>query len=340
MKERPVIRSLRTAAVLMFASGLLWPAASMAKKPRFELPLDCQEGCYVQNFVDRDPSKKYKDHRCGPLSYDGHKGTDIRIAGIQAMERGIAVLAAAPGIVDVVRDGLPDVHFKLLGRAVVNDKGLGNVVRIDHGAGWQTIYAHMRRGSLLVKKGQRVKTGQPLGLIGLSGLTEFPHVHFGVKLRGHVVDPFIGPTKTKSCKVRGVSMWSRAALAKLQYRRSFVIAAGFANKKLTREAMLYGFGARKRLPRNSRNLLYHIDFAGIHAGDGYQIRIVGPNGKAIFDKSGFFKKTAAVRFIYGGKSNREIPWKPGVYRGEFQLFRGQGKQRQNLLKVYRQVEIR
>lgn len=340
MKARPVIRPVRAAAVLTIASGLLWPASAMAKTPRFELPLDCREGCYVQNFVDRDTSKKYQDYRCGVLTYDGHKGTDFRISGIEAMERGVAVRAAASGIVSVARDGLPDVHFKLLGRAVVTDQGLGNVVQIDHGGGWQTIYAHMRRGSVLVKKGQRIKIGQPIGLIGLSGLTEFPHVHFGVKLRGHVVDPYIGPTKTKSCKIRGVPMWNRAALAKLQYRRSFVIAAGFANKKLTREAMLYGFGATKRLPTNSRNLLYHIDFAGIYAGDGYQIRIIGPDGKAIFDKSGVFKKSTAVRLIIGGKSKRKIPWKSGIYRGEFRLFREQGKQRQNLLKVDRQIEIR
>ncbi len=104
--------------------------------------------------------------------------------------------------------------------------------------------------------------------------------------------------------------------------------------------MLYGFGARKKLPRNSRNLLYHIDFAGIYAGDRYRVRIIGPDGKAIFDKSGVFKKSVAVRFLYGGKSNRKIPWNPGIYRGEFRLFREQDKQRKDLLKVDRQVEIR
>ena len=63
---------------------------------------------------------------------------------------------------------------------------------LNREGGWQTIYTHLRQGSVPVRKGDQVLAGQSLGNIGLSGLTEFPHVHFGVKYYGADNDPFTG----------------------------------------------------------------------------------------------------------------------------------------------------
>ena len=57
---------------------------------------------------------------------------------------------------------------------------------IDHGGGWRTQYCHMRQGSVRVRKGDRVRDRQRLGTIGLSGKTEFPHLHLSVRFRGKV----------------------------------------------------------------------------------------------------------------------------------------------------------
>src|SRR3546814_1642781 len=81
---------------------------------------------------------------------------------------------------------------KLVGADTVRDQGLGNAVVLDHGNGWRSYYGHMRRGSIAVKKGDRVQTGQALGLVGMSGLTEFPHLDFAIRRGSTVVDPFIG----------------------------------------------------------------------------------------------------------------------------------------------------
>src|SRR3546814_12815653 len=75
------------------------------------------------------------------------------------MERGVRVLAAAPGTVVATRDGLPDVNVKLIGADIVRDQGLGNAVVLDHGNGWRSYYGHMRRGSIALKPGDRVKAG-------------------------------------------------------------------------------------------------------------------------------------------------------------------------------------
>src|SRR3546814_9430952 len=47
-------------------------------------------------------------HTCGPLSYDGHRGIDIRLPTLVEMRRGVAVVAAAAGEVLIARDGQPD----------------------------------------------------------------------------------------------------------------------------------------------------------------------------------------------------------------------------------------
>jgi hypothetical protein len=65
--------------------------------------------------------------------------------------------------------------------------GSGNHVEIDHGYGIETTYSH--NAQLLVKKGQRVARGTPIGLVGSTGLSVAPHVHYEVHQRGHPVDP-------------------------------------------------------------------------------------------------------------------------------------------------------
>lgn len=55
---------------------------------------------------------------------------------------------------------------------------LGNHVIIDHGDGVFSAYAHMRRGSVRVRPGERIATGQQLGEVGNSGNSSEPHLHF------------------------------------------------------------------------------------------------------------------------------------------------------------------
>jgi murein DD-endopeptidase MepM/ murein hydrolase activator NlpD len=66
-------------------------------------------------------------------------------------------------------------------------EGYGRMVQIDHGNGYQTLYAHDQK--LLVKEGDVVKKGQVIALSGSSGRSTGPHVHFEVHKNGRVVDP-------------------------------------------------------------------------------------------------------------------------------------------------------
>jgi len=94
-----------------------------------------------------------------------HTGVDLRAA------EGVPIRAAAEGVVREAR----------------RKGGYGNFVEIDHGDGTSTVYAHASR--LVVKPGQHVERGDTLGLVGHTGHTTGPHLHFELRRHGHPVDP-------------------------------------------------------------------------------------------------------------------------------------------------------
>ncbi len=65
--------------------------------------------------------------------------------------------------------------------------GYGKLIKIDHGNGMQTYYAHC--SSILVSSGQHVEEGETIGLIGSTGNSTGPHLHFEVIINGNRVDP-------------------------------------------------------------------------------------------------------------------------------------------------------
>lgn len=67
------------------------------------------------------------------------------------------------------------------------DGGFGNKVDIDHGNGYHTWYAHLSK--FIAQPGQRVVKGQPIGLVGSTGFSTGPHLHYQVMFNGTAVDP-------------------------------------------------------------------------------------------------------------------------------------------------------
>lgn len=141
-----------------------------------------------------------------PHCYDGHDGSDFALAdGFEAMDAGSAtVIAAADGTVQAVHDG----EFDRCKADRSKDKGVdcgldddgeprpivANFIDLVHDGGVVTRYLHLKNGSKLVSVGQVVERGAPLALIGSSGRSSFPHLHFEVQdASGVVIDPFAGP---------------------------------------------------------------------------------------------------------------------------------------------------
>ena len=67
------------------------------------------------------------------------------------------------------------------------DGGFGNKIDIDHGNGYHTWYAHLSR--FIAVPGERVVKGQPIGLVGSTGFSTGPHLHYQVMLNGTAIDP-------------------------------------------------------------------------------------------------------------------------------------------------------
>lgn len=66
-------------------------------------------------------------------------------------------------------------------------KGSGNSIVIDHQNGYVTTYSHL--GDILVRKGQKIKQGDVIGRIGLSGMSFAPHLHYEISFNEKIMDP-------------------------------------------------------------------------------------------------------------------------------------------------------
>jgi murein DD-endopeptidase MepM/ murein hydrolase activator NlpD len=65
--------------------------------------------------------------------------------------------------------------------------GYGNCIRLNHGFGYVTVYGHLSK--ILVRPGQKIKRGDVIGLVGSTGLSTSPHLHYEVRVNGEFVDP-------------------------------------------------------------------------------------------------------------------------------------------------------
>jgi murein DD-endopeptidase MepM/ murein hydrolase activator NlpD len=109
----------------------------------------------------------YFGHRADPFTGRNafHRGLDF------AGPAGAEVVAVASGVVTYSKERF----------------GYGKCVEINHGNGYVTRYAHNQR--VLVQAGDTVQKGQPIALIGSTGRSTGPHLHFEVLKQGRAVDP-------------------------------------------------------------------------------------------------------------------------------------------------------
>jgi murein DD-endopeptidase MepM/ murein hydrolase activator NlpD len=150
----PAVRRRMAADRAAFAAAFDRPFAPPLFAGAFALPRDARG------------NGRYGDQRVfNGKQASVHYGLDLRGA------RGDPVAAAGDGTVALVRDAYMS----------------GNTVVLWHGAGIFTVYFHLDR--TLVKAGDRVKRGQRIGVVGATGRSTGPHLHWGVKVDGLYVDP-------------------------------------------------------------------------------------------------------------------------------------------------------
>jgi murein DD-endopeptidase MepM/ murein hydrolase activator NlpD len=287
------------------------------------LPIRCELGrtCFFQNYVDHDASEKARDYRCGGRSYDGHDGTDIRIPNLEIQRQGVEVLAAAPGRVIGSRNDMEDVSVRTAGKAAIAGKECGNGAVIEHEGGWRTQYCHMAKGSVRVKAGDQTTTGQPIGLVGLSGDTEFFHLHFTVRYRGKTVDPFAYGAAENSCG-GGRSIWAASLGEQMQYRAREIIDYGFAGIAPTMELVESGEIAKHPVTSGSEALVAYVRAIGLQAGDQQLLAVQSPGGASVAANNlPALDRDKAQFLVIAGKKRNEAAWPAGRYTATYRVMR-------------------
>lgn len=334
------LHAILAAGLLGFAGTL--PALGAKPAPVLEVPIYCdmRVDCFVQNYIDTDPGPGARDMTCGPLTYQGHDGIDLRLPGPRQMEMGVAVIAAAPGIVRAVRDGVPDVSIKDPGAAPVAGREAGNAVVIDHGDGWETQYSHMRFQSVIVRPGDTVAAGDRLGLVGLSGMTEFPHLHFSVRHKGVTLDPYTGLPPGSGCDKTGTSLWSAAAQKSMAYRAGGLLVAGFASEVVSIDKVMAGDAEASVLSTTDASLVFWVTSWGLRQGDREHIWLLRPDGSKLSETTSTLPGDKAQWLRYTGRKRAAEPWPSGRYRGGYTVTRTVDGQDTVIVEVTRTIDVR
>ncbi len=302
---------MRHAPIILLCACLAAPAAAQA--PRLDWPVDCDLGqtCYVEDYLDRDPSEARRDYACGLNTRDAHGGTDIALDSFEAMTRGVAVYAAAAGTVMGVRDGVADLGDPSADPA----RACGNGVRIDHGDGWHTQYCHLKKGSVAVSPGETVSAGTQLGEVGLSGQTNHPHLHLSLEKDGSDVDPF-APDAALACDIRQEGLWT----VSVPYYDTGFYTASFSDGIPAYDDVQSGAARRELLSPSDPLVLYGFFYLA-QPGDVLEFSAKGPEG-ALFEADVPLEAPKKSQMQAYGRRAPAGGWPRGDYDGTVRLMRG------------------
>lgn len=167
-----------------------WPIRKAVNNPYFGV-------WAISNYVDHDASypNQVLDYNCGTRTYDSasgynHQGTDIFLwpfSWDQFYNSQVEIIAAAPGTIIFKQDGNFDQSCSF-------NNNSWNAIYVQHGDGSIAMYGHMKENTLTTKNvGDYVQTGEFLGVVGSSGNSTGPHLHFEVfDSSNNLIDPFVG----------------------------------------------------------------------------------------------------------------------------------------------------
>lgn len=304
---------MRSALFALTFSALAAPAAGA---PLLTLPVDCELGdtCFIQQYMDHDPDDGYYDFQCNARSYNTHKGTDFALPTARDAQAGVNVLAAAAGTVRGTRDGMQDVWSGKIDVDTIKGRECGNGLVIDHGDGWQTQYCHLQNGSLAVAKGDEVTAGTVLAQIGMSGRTQFAHLHLSVRKDGVPVDPFAPDGARCETPVQD-TLWDELTL----FQAGGILDIGFADVVPKFTDIKMGF-ADTALEASSEALVSFVYLFGGKTGDKVDLVFTGPAGFSV-TQSYELEKPLAQFFRAAGKKRKTTAWPAGQYKAYVTLSR-------------------
>jgi murein DD-endopeptidase MepM/ murein hydrolase activator NlpD len=314
---------MRLALIL---AGALSFSAIAGAAPGLRIPLSCALGqdCFIQNWVDAAPGPGARDPACGPLTYDGHDGLDFRVPWA-AYRAGTQVLSPAPATVLRVRDAEPDGVFRKQGAGAIAGRDCGNGVVLDLGDGLEAQLCHMKPGSIRVRQGQSVAAGEALGAVGMSGRTEFPHLHLSLRRGGEKLDPATGgalkaaPSCAPAAPAPAGRLWRDEDRARLSYVATALVDAAFLGRAPSADERPEDITDAP--VRAGPALVFWASAMGPRSGDIIRVRIIGPDGVEVASSARTQPRDQAAAFVFAGRRTPAGGWPPGVYRGEARIMR-------------------
>lgn len=285
------------------------PALAITLIPPIQSP---DEGyCFIQNYVDVSPMDGGQDFHARCRSYSRHKGTDFRVS-YDAMVAGVDVVAAADGKILRTRDEMEDAYYSS-GVSNVAGRECGNGVVIDHGDGWQTLYCHLKKDSVSVTAGEIVTAGTVIGQVGLSGKTEFAHVHFQISRNGEIICPFSGTCTgimtTGRCKLfvqhpSREPLWEDGSEEVLQYVPSQVLRTVYLNSRPhSAQEILQRSTLANILKSGHMPLVFSAVTAMLQEGDTLILELKTVEGVLLAEKTVHITHYTAQRYDYIGKKD-------------------------------------
>lgn len=313
-----------------FNHAFIWPlvaAPNYRHKPGFY---------YISNYVDLDPNSSagdtstLEDYNCGYRTYDSapdengntydHTGIDIGIGpfGWKMMDdENVHVVAAEGGTIVSKQTGEASRSCKADGRA---NTYYGNYIAVEHSDGVVTYYLHMKNGTLTSKgEGDNVVTGEYLGVVGSSGNSTGPHLHFQVESpNGGILDPFQnGPCHDNYVGLVTSSLWANE---EPYYNRKilsvFTLSAPWTNASCDETGVSNGISEVVPYSNHfSPNSILYFSAAVRDATSALypvRFRVIDPDGVELYDNSFTYSGYQSLRTI--GPLSLLLGNKTGTYR--------------------------
>jgi hypothetical protein len=249
--------------------------------PKFSLPVKVKDGFTDPGFYTitayTDHDTLYPDflldYNCGSLTYDlgsgyNHEGTDFLLWPYpwhKMTEDAVEVVAAAPGTLIIKQDGNYDLNCE-------ENTEPWNGIGLLHEDGSTTWYIHLKKNSLTSKPvGETVEQGEYLGIVGSSGSSLMPHLHFEVRdAGGDVIDPFAGLCNASVSESWWLNQlpYKEPAVNKVSTHSHLPVYPECPQQEILNESTVF-------YPGDSIFLLAY--FRNISAGDQVQVKIFTPD---------------------------------------------------------------
>ena len=270
---------------------------------------------FIGAYVDQNTATTtIQDYDCGTNTYDGHHGTDIAIwpYSLYKMDNNqVEVIAAASGTIVQKADGNFD-------RNCGSNTLTANSIIIQHADGSCALYWHMKNGSVTTKAvGQTVVAGEKLGVVGSSGSSSGPHLHFEVwsgSTNTTYKDPFSG-----ACNLLNATSWwafqrphSEPAIMKASVHPTDITLVTCPNSDVPNESdtFVVPFQGAGLAPGYAK---FYFFWREIPASGIISLRILNPNG-SVFNSWSYTVPTSNKISYYG--SSKLLPTIDGVYTFE------------------------